>query len=59
MNLNLETEEVQSILNVLGELPSKSGAWPLMMKLQAQAQAQMPEPEEGEESDESEEAEIQ
>ena len=59
MNLNLETEEVQSILNVLGELPSKSGAWPLMMKIQAQAQEQMPEPEEGEESDEPEEAAIQ
>ena len=59
MNLNLEPEEVQSILNVLGELPSKSGAWPLMMKIQAQAQAQMPEPEEGEESDEPEEATIQ
>jgi len=59
MNLNLEPEEVQSILNVLGELPSKSGAWPLMMKIQAQAQEQMPEPEEGEESDEPEEAAIQ
>tara|TARA_R100001443_G_C3280975_1_gene160381 strand:+ start:174 stop:353 length:180 start_codon:yes stop_codon:yes gene_type:complete len=59
MNINLETEEVQIILNVLGELPSKSGAWPLMMKIQAQAQEQMPEPEEGEESDEPEEATIQ
>ena len=59
MNINLEKEEVQSKLNVLGELPSKSGAWPLMMKIQAQAQEQMPEPEEGEESDEPEEAAIQ
>ena len=59
MQINLEPEEVQSMLNVLGELPSKSGAWPLMMKIQAQAQAQMPEPEEGEESEEPEEAAIQ
>lgn len=51
INLNLDDHEVQSILNVLGELPSKSGAWPLMMKIQAQAQAQMPEPEEEEPAD--------
>jgi hypothetical protein len=37
MNLNLEPNEVQFILNVLGELPSKSGAWPLIVKIQEQA----------------------
>jgi hypothetical protein len=42
MNLNLETNEVQFILNVLGELPSKSGAWPLIVKVQVQAEAQAP-----------------
>ena len=42
MNLNLEANEVQFILNVLGELPSKSGAWPLIVKVQEQAQAQLP-----------------
>ena len=42
MNLNLEAKEVQFILNVLGELPSKSGAWPLIVKVQEQAQAQLP-----------------
>lgn len=40
MNLNLEPNEVQFILNVLGELPSKSGAWPLIVKIQEQATAQ-------------------
>ena len=46
INLNLDDHEVQSILNVLGELPSKSGAWPLMVKIEAQAKTQLPEPEE-------------
>jgi hypothetical protein len=42
MNLNLEANEVQFILNVLGELPSKSGAWPLIVKVREQAEAQLP-----------------
>lgn len=40
MTLNLEQNEAQFILNVLGELPSKSGAWPLIVKIQAQAKDQ-------------------
>jgi hypothetical protein len=42
MNLNLEQNEVQFILNVLGELPSKSGVWPLIVKVKEQAEAQLP-----------------
>lgn len=42
INLNLSIEEVQGILNVLGELPSKSGAWPLIVKIKEQAEAQIP-----------------
>jgi hypothetical protein len=42
MNLNLELNEVQFILNVLGELPSKSGVWPLIVKVKEQAEAQLP-----------------
>lgn len=42
MTLNLSPEEVQFIFNVLGELPSKSGAFPLMMKIKEQADAQTP-----------------
>ena len=45
MELKLEANEVQFILNVLGELPSKTGAYPLIVKIQQQAQAQNPEPE--------------
>ena len=56
LTLKLEQAEVQDILNVLGELPSKSGAWPLMMRIKAQAQAQMPEPED--EPAEDEEAAV-
>jgi hypothetical protein len=42
MNLSLDQNEVQFILNVLGELPSKSGAWPLIVKIKDQAEAQLP-----------------
>jgi len=41
MNLNLDPNEVQFILQVLGELPSKSGAWPLIVKVQEQAAQQI------------------
>ena len=42
MNLNLEVNEVQFILNVLGEMPAKSGVWPLIVKVKEQADAQVP-----------------
>ena len=42
MNLSLEPNEVQFILQVLGEMPAKSGVWPLIVKIQAQAKP--PEP---------------
>ena len=60
LNLKLDEGEVQDIINVLGELPSKSGAWPLMMKIQAQAQAQSSDPEEEKpaEGEEPEEAAV-
>ena len=41
MNLNLETNEVQFILNVLGEMPAKSGVWPLIVKIKEQADVQL------------------
>ena len=46
MNLNLETNEVQFILNVLGEMPAKSVVWPLIVKIKEQAEAQLPKEEE-------------
>ena len=46
MNINLEAEELNFILNVLGELPSKTGAWSVILKIKAQADTQIVEPEE-------------
>ncbi len=57
MNINLEENEINAILAVLGDLPSKSGTWPLMMKIKVQADAQMAETEEAVE--ESEEATVE
>jgi hypothetical protein len=39
ITLKLTRDEVQAILQVLGQLPTSSNAWPLMAKIQAQAEA--------------------
>ena len=46
INLNLTTEEVNAILQVLGQLPTSSGAWPLLVKVKEQAEAQAKQSEE-------------
>ena len=58
MNINLEENEINAILAILGDLPSKSGTWPLMMKIKVQADAQMVATEE-EVVEESEEANVE
>lgn len=45
IKLTLTVEEVNAILQVLGELPSKTGAWPLILKIKEQAEPQVPKPE--------------
>ena len=40
IELKLTANEVNALLQVLGELPTKTGAWPLLLKIQAQAEAQ-------------------
>ena len=40
IELKLTVNEVNALLQVLGELPTKSGAWTLLLKIQAQAEAQ-------------------
>jgi hypothetical protein len=40
MHLELEESEVASIINVLGELPTKSNAWPLAQKIVYQYEQQ-------------------
>ena len=37
MTLDLEANEVQFILQVLGQLPTSSGVYPLLKKIEAQA----------------------
>lgn len=39
MNFQLEQNEFDFICNILGELPTKSGAFMVLQKLQAQAAA--------------------
>ena len=47
IRLELTVQEVNAILGVLGDLPTKSGSWPLIVKIKSQAEGQI----EAEESD--------
>ena len=42
INLTLNVEEVNAVLQTLGNLPTSSGAFPLLMKIKSQAEAQVP-----------------
>ena len=42
IELKLTVEEVNAVLGVLGDLPTKTGAWPLIVKIKEQAEAQIP-----------------
>lgn len=42
LNITLTVDEVNAILQVLGDLPTKTGAFPLVMKIKSQAEAQLP-----------------
>jgi hypothetical protein len=46
IKLELSVEEVNAILQVLGQLPTSSGAWPLLVKVKEQAEPQVPKVEE-------------
>ncbi len=41
IKLNLSVDEVNAILQTLGNLPTSSGAWPLVIKIKQQAEAQV------------------
>jgi hypothetical protein len=41
LTLKLTRDEVQGILDVFGELPTKSGVFPLAVKIKAQADEQL------------------
>lgn len=38
IKLDLHLDEVNGILQILGQMPSSSNVWPLMQKIQKQAQ---------------------
>jgi hypothetical protein len=42
MKLELDTNEINFILQALGNIPSSSGCWPLIVKIKEQAEAQVP-----------------
>ena len=42
LHITLTVDEVNGILQVLGDLPTKSGAYPLVMKIKEQAEPQIP-----------------
>jgi hypothetical protein len=42
MKLELDINEINFVLQTLGELPSKSGVWPLILKIKEQAEKQLP-----------------
>jgi hypothetical protein len=42
MKLELEVNEINFVLQTLGQLPSSSGVWPLIVKIKEQAEAQVP-----------------
>ncbi|NDB57606.1 hypothetical protein EB001_04080 [bacterium] len=46
IKLELTLDEANLVLFGLGELPSKSNAWNLIVKIQQQALPQLPKPEE-------------
>jgi len=41
IKLDLTVEEVNAILQTLGNLPTSSGAWPLVLKIKEQAEMQV------------------
>jgi len=44
LKLELFEGEIKDIINVLGQLPTSSNAWPLTQKIIGQLQAQLPAP---------------
>lgn len=44
IQLNLTIEETNAVLQTLGQLPTSSGVFPLLLKIKGQAEAQVPPP---------------
>lgn len=43
VNITITIEEVNAVLQTLGQLPTSSGAYPLMIKIKEQAETQVKE----------------
>jgi hypothetical protein len=48
ITLKLDLQEVNAVLNVLGQMPTSTNVWPLANKIRAQAEPQVPKAEPGE-----------
>jgi len=59
VQINLDENDINVILAILGDMPSKTGTWPLMMKIKVQADAQLVEPEEEPEEEGEEDAAVE
>lgn len=47
INIKLELNEVNAVLDALGNLPTSTNVWPLAAKIRAQAEIQLPKQEQG------------
>lgn len=44
ITIKLDLQEVNGLLNMMGQLPTSTNIWPLAAKIRAQAEQQMPQP---------------
>ena len=42
ITLKLDLQEVNTLLNVMGQLPTSTNVWPLAAKIRSQAEEQLP-----------------
>jgi hypothetical protein len=42
ITLKLDLQEVNGLLNIVGQLPTSTNIWPLAAKIRAQAEEQLP-----------------
>ena len=47
INLVLDIEEINGLLNLIGQMPTSTNVWPLANKIRSMAEAQLPKPDEG------------
>ena len=50
LNIKLTVDELNAVLQTLGNLPTSSGAFPLLVKIKQQAESQLPNESQPEES---------